>query len=306
MSGLPDEEQCRLCKDFAPLQNSHIIPAFTFRWLKSGGAGHIRHTGSINRRIQDGAIEKLLCAKCEALFNTWETKFSNHIFNPYCYDGKLPSISYGDWLLKFCVSVSWRSLNYMRRKTEFTHYSDTQKQLADRASEIWAEFLLGKRKNPQQFEQHVIPFGPIRAIGEINFPPNINRYLLRMIEIDAGANSSAAFIFSKLGPLGLLGFVDLQKPEQWSGSKIRLRGGRIHPRNYTLPRQFGDYLGSRAKRVWDAQANTSPAQKEKIKATFLKNIDAFATSQLREAIEFDLSLFGDAALNKDVTANKNP
>jgi len=301
MSNPSDKERCRLCKSFSPLQNSHIIPAFVFKWLKYGGAGHIRHTGNMNKRVQDGATEKLLCANCEALFNIWETKFSNQIFNPFCYDGKLPSITYDDWLLKFCVSVSWRSLSYMRSKTEFSHYNETQKQLADHASEIWADFLLGKRKHPAQFEQHLIPFGPIRNIGEIIFPPNINRYLLRMIEIDTGASSSAAFIFSKLGPLGLLGFVDLQKPEQWSGSKIRLRGGRIHPRVYTLPHQFGDYLGSRAKRVWEAQANTSPAQKERIKATFLNNIDAFATSQLREAIEFDLALFGDAALNRDAT-----
>ena len=292
---------CQLCKTPAPLQNSHIIPAFVFKWLKSGGAGHIRHTGNINRRVQDGATKKMLCAECEALFNIWDTKFSNEIFNPFCYGGTLPSISYGDWLLKFCVSVSWRSLNHIRDEAGFSHYSERQLNLAERASNVWAEFLLGKYKHPGVFEQHLVPFGPIQNISKIQFPPNINRYLLRMIEIDAGANSSTAFIFSKFGRIGLMGFVDLQEPEHWSGSKIRLRGGRISPRVYTLPHQFGEYLGSRAQRVWDAQAQTSPAQKKKIKTAFLSNLDAFANSQLREAVELDVRLFGDSALNKDAT-----
>jgi hypothetical protein len=296
-----DQEVCRLCKKHAALQNSHIIPAFVFKWLKSGGAGHIRHTGNINRRVQDGATRKMLCADCEALFNIWETKFCNEIFNPFCYGGALPSISYGDWLLKFCVSVSWRSLNYIRDEAEFSHYTERQMSLADRASSVWSDFLLGKSKHPEAFEQHLVPFGPIQRIREIQFPPNINRYLLRIIEIDAGASSSTAFVFSKLGRLGLLGFVDLQKPGQWSGSKVRLRGGRITPRVYTLPRQFGEYLGNRAQRVWDAQARTSPMQKKRIKSAFQRNLDAFANSQLREAVEFDVRLFGDSALNRDAT-----
>jgi hypothetical protein len=296
-----DQEICRLCKNAAALQNSHIIPAFVFKWLKSGGAGHIRHTANINRRVQDGATRKLLCADCEARFNGWETRFSNEIFNPFCYGGALPSIAYGDWLLKFCVSVSWRSLIYIRSDAEFSHYTAKQLDLVERASEVWAEFLLGRRKNPGQFEQHLIPFGPITNIAKIKFPPNINRYLLRMIEIDAGANFSTAFIFSKLGRLGLLGFIDLKKPEQWEGSKVRLRGGRLSPRVYGLPVQFGDYLASRAQRVWDAQAKTSPTQKNKIETAFLNNLDAFANSQLREAVELDIRLFGDAALNRDAT-----
>ncbi len=189
----------------------------------------------------------------------------------------------------------------MQDEAEFSHYSERQLSLAERASDVWAKFLLGKCEHPGAFEQHLVPFGAIRSIGEIQYPPNINRYLLRVIEIDAGADSSTAFIFSKLGRLGLLGFVDLQKPNQWSGSKVRLRGGRISPRVYTVPRQFGEYLGSRAQRVWNAQAKTSPAQKKKIEAAFLSNLDAFANSQLREAVELDVRLFGDSALNRDAT-----
>ena len=97
----------------------------------------------------------MLCADCEALFNAWETKFSREIFNPFCYGGALPSITYGDWLLKFCVSVSWRSLNYMRAEADFSHYNDRQLGLVECASETWAEFLLGRRKHPEAFEQHL-------------------------------------------------------------------------------------------------------------------------------------------------------
>lgn len=163
----------------------------------------------------------------------------------------------------------------------------------------WRHVLLGKLKHPGKFEQHLIPFEPVHSIKNIQFPPNINRYLLRMIEIDAGANGSTAFVFSKLGRLGLLGFIELENSEQWVGTRVRLRGGRILPRKYVLPIQFGDYLASRAQRVWDAQARMSSVQRETVADTFRKNIDRFANSQLREAMEYDLSLFGDAAFTKD-------
>ena len=92
------EGQCRLCKRYTALQLSYVLPAFTFKRKKKGG-GHIRHSATINRRVQDGAKEYWLCSKCEGLFNVWETNFSNAIFHPANCDG-LPSISYGDWLLK--------------------------------------------------------------------------------------------------------------------------------------------------------------------------------------------------------------
>jgi len=67
MSRYGGHELYQLCKTPAQLQNSHIIPAFVFKWMKSGGTGYIRHTGNINKRVRDDTTRKMLCADCEAL-----------------------------------------------------------------------------------------------------------------------------------------------------------------------------------------------------------------------------------------------
>jgi hypothetical protein len=159
------EGTCRLCRQRAELQLSHILPAFVYKWLKKDG--FIRHSAEINRRTQDGAKEEWLCSACEGLFNGWETKFSNRLFRPLCYGDALPTISYRDWLLKFCASVSWRSLLYLREQVRLTHFSAGQLTNADIALETWAAFLRGEREHPGEFEQHLVPFGPINGLGEI-------------------------------------------------------------------------------------------------------------------------------------------
>jgi hypothetical protein len=287
---------CLLCNRECALQQSHIIPAFVFKWLKKDG--HIRHAENINRRVQDGAKVELLCRECEAKFNVWETTFSNNLFQPFCYGGALPRFSYGDWLLRFCTSVSWRSLAYIRRSARLDHFSPSQVLKANDAAATWASFLRGDREHPGVFEQHLIPFGPItRNIG-IDFPPNINRYLLRNVEIDAGRSQSTAFVFSKLGRIGILGFIDLRNPEHWVGSKVRLRGGRIIPRSYKLPVQFGGYLADRAKRAWASMERMSDQQQEKVDTAIRANFDKFANSQVLEAMQYDVRLFGNAAFRR--------
>lgn len=77
-----------------------------------------------------------------------------------------------------------------------------------------------------------------------------------------------------------------------------MHGGRIAPRRYVLPIQFGDYLADRARRVWKALEGMSDAQNENVTATFRANMDRFVNSRLLQAMEYDLRLFGDAAFTK--------
>ncbi len=91
---------------------SHVLPAFVFRWAKETSiTGYLRFGKSPHRRAQDGLKVPLLCSRCEALLNLWERKFATQIFHPYNADEGLRA-AYGDWMLKFCVSVSWRVLTY--------------------------------------------------------------------------------------------------------------------------------------------------------------------------------------------------
>src|SRR5262245_14566714 len=101
--------RCRLCHDEAPLQLSHVLPAFVTRWLRETSVGHIRMVETPNRRVQDGPKAHLLCTKCEQVFSGWEKAFAERIFEPFHASGVGETrVRYQDWALEFATSVSWR------------------------------------------------------------------------------------------------------------------------------------------------------------------------------------------------------
>ena len=146
---------CRLCGSQAELQVSHIVPAFVFRWLRETSAtGHIRSGEAPNRRVQDGWKKRWLCGDCEALLAQSEKLFAERLFLPLAA-GRPKRLQYGPWLLKFCSSLSWRTLSLMRDQDEPIDYSDADIALLDEADTAWKDFLLGRTEDPGPFRQHI-------------------------------------------------------------------------------------------------------------------------------------------------------
>lgn len=288
---------CRLCGEPSELQDSHVLPAFVFRWLKeTSGTGFIRFGQEPNRRVQDGHTKAWLCLSCERRLNVWETKFANTVFHPL-NDNGAQRVRYGDWLLKFCVSVSWRSLSMMIEEAGVKHFSEPQQTATIHALETWRRFLLDEVRHPGSYEQHLLPFGLIDNLAG-NFPPNFCRYLLRAIEIDAAHGAKGAFIYSKLGRFVILGFIDLPHPKQWVGSKIHVEKGIITPRKYTLPIEFGDYMKERAGRQAALNGQISDIQLRKIDAAFRRDMDRLCRSGTFAAMTEDIRIFGDRAFER--------
>jgi hypothetical protein len=149
--------QCRLCGVESNLQLSHILPAFAIRWLReSSGTGHVRRSDSPNLRVQDGEKRHLLCISCEGLLNQSETTFAGALSHPYT-NGKSTEFDYGPWLLRFCVSVSWRVLLFQRDETSLKSYAPDTIARFNAAESAWRAFLLGQRPNPGLFQQHLLP-----------------------------------------------------------------------------------------------------------------------------------------------------
>lgn len=99
-------ESCRLCSADRNLQNSHILPAFIYRWLcRTSATGYIRSGAEPNRRVQDGEKRQWLCSSCEGILSKYEKKFAERLFHPFVKNS-FTQRRYGDWLLKFCVSIS--------------------------------------------------------------------------------------------------------------------------------------------------------------------------------------------------------
>lgn len=291
-------DTCRLCKQQTELQNSHILPAFIFRWLKeSAGNGHIRFGENINQRVQDGIKRNWLCASCEGILNRSETVFANNLFYPYLEDsGK--QFHYSRWLLHFCTSVSWRTLLlYMEDYPSADWKKDDLEHLA-KAECIWREFLLGARQHPGSCRQHLLPLDRIQSTtGKL--ASNINRYLMRAVDTDICRGDNNIFTYVKLGRFLVLGFVYEPDPNRWRGTKINANKGIVEPKEYTLPRPFGEYLNQKAQRMAGLLSSVSDKQQAKIDSAFRKNVDRYIESDAFQAMRADVNMFGDEAFLYD-------
>lgn len=263
---MPEENTCRLCKCQKTLQESHIVPAFVCRWQKrTSSTGYLRFGQQMNRRVQDGLKTPLLCEECEGRFNAWETRFANEFFLPFHDEGQT-TFDYEIWMSKFCVSVSWRVLAYMEDRWPDADFAARYGADAGRALSVWEDFLLDKRPDVGDFEQHLLPLSAIESVdGEL--PNNIQRYLMRAVEIDRLRNNQSAFTFAKLGHVVLMGFIREPEAKLWKGSRIETGTGSIAPARLELPDWLLATFMQRAERLAELQAELSARQQEKIDTT---------------------------------------
>lgn len=289
------EGLCGLCNRESVLCESHIIPAFVFRWMRETSAtGHVRIGTDPNRRVQDGHKVHLLCSECEEVLSGWEAQFASRVFYPYVSDPS-STIRYGKFLLKFCVSVSFRVLQLYRKETTFANWPPGLLERMNEAEDTWKAMLMGRRPHPGLFEQHILPLDGIESHNHPSMPTNINRYLMRAIDMDMVHGTKMAFVYSKLGRFIIVGFLCLDEPKQWRGTKVHVNNGLLYPRSYTLPASFMNFVFSKARRLAQLRAEISPRQKEKIHETFEKRAKKLEQTDDLVAMSEDVRLFGGDA-----------
>ena len=286
---------CRLCDRDSDLVQSHIIPRFVFRWLReSSVTGHMRFAENPNVRSQDGLKKRLLCNECETRISVWENLFAKEIFSP-AHKETVKDPIYGKWMLKFAVSVSWRALQTYF-EMGLNHFSPKQIEDAEEALETWKQFLRGERPHPDRFEQHMMGMDLVKSYRGFELPPNINRYLLRTVEIDVVTlNENQAFVYTKMCKLLLFGFIENENKGDWKGTKLRVNRGNLRSDKYQLPKWFNEHIVRRATTIHEIQEKMSQRQHDKIGEAYRKNIERFESSEMLKAIEQDYLLFGDKA-----------
>lgn len=285
---------CRLCQCEANLQLSHVLPAFAFRWLReSSGNGYIRSTASPNLRVQDGPQRHWLCSECETRLGRSEAAFATELFHP-CLAASGRTFHYGPWLLKFCVSVSWRNLLIQLEHLADQDFTEQERGSVVQAELAWRQFLLDEAPHPGEFRQFLLPLDRIESAGS-DLPPNINRYLMRAIDIDLCHGNQLLFTYSKLGRFVILGFINEPNQSHWIGGRVNANAGRVEPRHYTLPAPFGTYLLGKAGRVREAMQGISPRQAARIEQAFRANANQIVGSDFFEAMQADVEMFGSAA-----------
>ena len=286
---------CALCGTIAPLEVSHIIPQFVYRWLKeTSGTGYLRFGPAINRRVQDGTAVPMLCGTCEDRFSVWETKFARLVFHPFV-SGSLGVVKYDDWLLKFAVSVCWRILEDGHRDNRLGHFRGRWATQLPSCRETWKQFLLRTRADVGEHHVHMLRWDGVTGGEGPALPTNINRYLRRAVEMDVACSDDEAFVYAKLGPIFLLGMIDYPGPRQWRGTRIYLEG-KIKPGDFLAPAQYRDFIFRRARRMAELEGQISPRQMRNI--TNATKPERLADSGTFNATEMDYRLFGEETFRR--------
>lgn len=290
------DSACPLCGGPGPFKVSHIIPGFVFRWLRTtSSTGHIRAGDDPSRRVQDGLKKRWLCGSCEAVFSGLERRFANEMFNPWSA-GDVRRVDYGDWLLRFCTSVSWRILRHGMDQQPMDHLSDHQMAAAKGAEENWRRFLLGELPHPGRYEQHIVPWlGPLKGGPQGDLPNNFNRYLMRGTGIDVfTTGGGAAFTSAKMGRFSVFGTIVPSK-DKWEGTKVNLNG-RLPCLRLVFPGFLREYLKMQALKVKAADQAIPVHHRARIERDLYRNLDRFQTSDQFAVMMHDADAFGLEAL----------
>lgn len=243
--------------------------------------------------MQDGEKRYWLCTACEQLFGKSEKLFADRVFYPYL-ENEAGTYRYGTWLLHFCTSVSWRILTASLDDKHLHQWEPGALEAALVAEQHWRDFLLGKTPHPGPYQQHLLPFTQIESAGH-GLPPNINRYLMRAIQMDLCQGTRSTFTFAKLGRFAICGFVRGPEPGQWRGTKVNANQGQISPETYVVPSGLWNYLTEKSRAVRAALESVSDVQQRKIGEELQRKRGAFVGSDAFAAMQADIDSFGSAA-----------
>lgn len=290
-------DNCALCRKAAELRESHILPSFVFRWSKATSiTGYLRFGNNPRRRVQDGLKVPLLCASCEAMLSGWETRFATDVFHPYNADTAVRA-SYGEWMLKFCVSVSWRVLTYFTKENGLEDWSPAQQAAAVAALDRWRAFLFGEVADPGPFEQNLLPLDVISDSTVPDMPPYMNRYLARSIDMDLARCNETAFVYSKMGKFALFGMV--VPTARWDGARVHVRRGAVRPGKFVVPHQVAGYLADRARGVAKLTMMIPEHQADKHEEIIEREPERVANSDQFASMLADAKMFGwDSIIRK--------
>ena len=192
--------QCALCRANKELQLSHIIPHFVGRKLIKTSPGNIRITNEPNKVVQDIEKHFLLCHDCEELFSAKERWFANTIFNPY-QEHKKTVFNYDKNLTYFIISLSWKSL--YRDLEEFSCDKEFSKEILMilfRAEQTMRDYLLGKRKDIDTIENHILFFDRIKYAQDLDASQHPSIVMHRSTSSYTVYNGKTSFTISNTNP----------------------------------------------------------------------------------------------------------
>jgi hypothetical protein len=225
---------CALCKSDKPLKRSHIIPQFVFDTIKDNSPTGFLRGGFLkpNQRLQDGDKLDMLCEACELCFSRTEHEFKENIFRPYHQSGTT-SFAYGPWLSHFISSVNWRTL-HLDNKGFHSHKKcpASALRILDDAEMMLADFLLKKRSDIGDMENHILPMPRITdASPELkDIEPNFLFRASAFGYTHLVPALNAFYVFANLAGVLIVTVIRKGRHDVWENTLVLPGGGIIEPR----------------------------------------------------------------------------
>ncbi len=282
--------KCKLCGTKAKLLKSHIIPQFVSDTIKSNSpTGYLRESSNINMRRQDGDKLPLLCFDCEQRFSAAEGKFAKFAFNPF-QDNAVPPISYGPWMNYFISSVNWRILYLDNRGFHAEgKYAHDELAILDGAERALADYLLGKRNDIGDIENHIFFFEGATDVSAELVPTEPNTfirsstfgYVLFILEHEA------YYILCNLAGVFIFTLIRKQASDIWENTKVELKGGAL-----SGPQRISSPLMNEIMELMKEQSRIkiSEKQQKKLAADLAANPQKIQQSKALEFRERDRRL----------------
>ena len=288
---------CLICRQYPPIQNSHVIPKFVFRWMSETGiTPYLRHGATPNRRVQDGLKAPLLCQVCEQLASKIEKEFAEKIFVPSTQDKPLPR-KVGRYFHDFACIVHLRVAGSFLPKCEELNIKDWQKELLTIWIDQAANYLRGERITVLPNRLYLLPLGfgvPTQTIG---YPKNWYRYIRRSTELDLVTSDSENLFatYFKAGPW--LSFCLMRNRGQaWIGGEAISRTQKVKAEKMVFPPSVLDYLKFRAGNTARITQQLSEKQKAKIDAETRASLQSGKGEEMIKVILEDYETFGPDGL----------
>lgn len=265
---------CALCRVGVPSESGHIIPHFVYRHMvKTSPTRFLRGSKNPNVRAQDGETLRFLCPACEDRLSRWEKVFAKQIFHPLHLHQFVPGrvypsvnrFSVGDWMLRFCVSVSWRSLYYLMAREPSRPLPHGQDGMAQAALETWRQFLIGERSSVDGFEQHMTIVGvPSETIGIAN-TADLQLYFERGTTHSTWHSSEEGYVFTKMCRVIVVGTLkDYRK--DWKGTLVHPGSGVFSVEDQVLSGVFNAWIRADIAGLPETRRQVSPVQQQVIDA----------------------------------------
>ena len=228
--------------------------------------------------------DRLLCNRCESLFNTWETPFSQNFFHPYHKDSSA-ELYYSTWMCKFCASVSWRVAEYMFRMQCLESYpTDIRLQIAAARGQM-RNYLNGLSEGASPGVHHLIRLDLIEA-NLSDPPPGLQGFLFRSIAASIRGYGPAGYIFTKLGRLLLVTECG-PAADGWFGTRVDPAGGVSSCQDVGCPGFVWDWMVQMAASCRSAIGGTSERQQAVIRRSLKDNISKLPLSETWKVWEKD-------------------